>query len=108
VISAVLLTASRTALIATFAAFGFALWTWREADRLLPDGGHDATAARRRQPPRIACLPEGRAPKDRGLPSPHPGWVIAPGLLITGYHCLIPEPFKLNVSDGVDFAFRLR
>jgi hypothetical protein len=108
VISAVLLTASRTALIATFAAFGFALWTWREADRSLPDGGHDATAARRRQPPRIACLPEGRAPKDRGLPSPHPGWVIAPGLLITGYHCLIPEPFKLNVSDGVDFAFRLR
>ncbi|MDP2998372.1 MAG: O-antigen ligase family protein [Bryobacterales bacterium] len=32
VISAVLLTASRTALIATFAAFAFALWTWREAD----------------------------------------------------------------------------
>ena len=33
VLSAVLLTASRTALIATFAAFTFALWTWREADR---------------------------------------------------------------------------
>jgi O-antigen ligase len=33
VISAVLLTASHTALIATFAAFGFSLWTWREADR---------------------------------------------------------------------------
>jgi len=32
VMIAVLLTASRTALIATFAAFGFALWTWREAD----------------------------------------------------------------------------
>ena len=26
-------------------------------------------------------MPEGRAPKDRGLPSPHPGWVIAQGLL---------------------------
>lgn len=32
VISAVLLTASRTALIATFIAFSFALWTWRKAD----------------------------------------------------------------------------
>jgi O-antigen ligase len=31
-ISAVLLTASRTALVVTFVAFGFALWTWREAD----------------------------------------------------------------------------
>jgi hypothetical protein len=36
VLSAVLLTASRTALIATFAAFAFALWTWREADRWPP------------------------------------------------------------------------
>jgi hypothetical protein len=27
------------------------------------------------------CLSEGRAPKDRGLPSRHPGWVIAQGLL---------------------------
>jgi len=26
------------------------------------------------------CLPQGRAPKDRGLASPHPGWVIAQGL----------------------------
>lgn len=33
VISAVFLTASRTALITTFTAFGFALWTWRKADR---------------------------------------------------------------------------
>jgi hypothetical protein len=40
-----------------------------------------ATAARQRQPPQIACLPEGRAPKDRGLPSPHPNWLIAQGLL---------------------------
>jgi hypothetical protein len=30
-----------------------------------------------RQPSQIACLPEGRAPKDRGLPSPHSGWIIA-------------------------------
>ena len=27
------------------------------------------------------CLPEGSAPKDRGLPSPHLSWVIAQGLL---------------------------
>jgi hypothetical protein len=40
-----------------------------------------ATAARQRQPPQIGCLPEGRAPKDRDVPSPHPGWVIAQGLL---------------------------
>jgi O-antigen ligase len=33
VLPALLLTASRMALAATFAAFGFALWTWREADR---------------------------------------------------------------------------
>jgi O-antigen ligase len=33
VMSALLLTASRTALVAAFVAFGFALWTWREADR---------------------------------------------------------------------------
>ncbi|MGD0772821.1 MAG: O-antigen ligase family protein [Candidatus Solibacter sp.] len=33
VIGALLLTGSRTALVASFAAFGFALWTWREADR---------------------------------------------------------------------------
>ena len=39
------------------------------------------TAARHRQPPQIACLPQGRAPKHRGLPSPHPGWAIAQGLL---------------------------
>jgi hypothetical protein len=39
------------------------------------------TAAPQRQPPQIRCLPERRAPKDRGLPSPHPGWVIAQGLL---------------------------
>ena len=32
-ISAIFLTASRTALIATFVAFTFVLWTWREADR---------------------------------------------------------------------------
>lgn len=32
VLGGVLLTASRTALIATVVAFGFALWTWREAD----------------------------------------------------------------------------
>jgi O-antigen ligase len=31
-IEAVLLAASRTALVACLAAFGFALWTWREAD----------------------------------------------------------------------------
>jgi hypothetical protein len=34
-----------------------------------------------RQPPQIACLPEHRAPKHRGLPSPRPGWFIAQGLL---------------------------
>ncbi len=33
VLCALLLTASRTALLTTFVAFGFALWTWREADR---------------------------------------------------------------------------
>jgi hypothetical protein len=27
------------------------------------------------------CLPERRPPKNCGLPSPHPGWVIAQGLL---------------------------
>jgi O-antigen ligase len=32
VLGALLLTASRTALIAAFVAFGFVLWTWREAD----------------------------------------------------------------------------
>ena len=32
-ISAIFLTASRTALIATFVAFTFVIWTWREADR---------------------------------------------------------------------------
>ena len=32
VLGALLLTASRTALIAAFVAFGFAVWTWREAD----------------------------------------------------------------------------
>jgi hypothetical protein len=41
----------------------------------------NAIAARRRQPPQIRCLPEGRAPKDRGLPSPHPNWLTAQGLL---------------------------
>jgi hypothetical protein len=39
-----------------------------------------ATAARRRHPPQ-RCLPEARPPKDRGRPSPHPGWFIAQGLL---------------------------
>ena len=33
VLCALLLTGSRTALVAAFAAFGFALWTWRKADR---------------------------------------------------------------------------
>ena len=33
VLVALLLTGSRTALVAAFAAFGFALWTWRGADR---------------------------------------------------------------------------
>jgi O-antigen ligase len=33
VLCALLLTGSRTALVATFVAFGFALWTWRKADR---------------------------------------------------------------------------
>lgn len=32
VLGALLLTGSRTALVAAFVAFGFALWTWREAD----------------------------------------------------------------------------
>ena len=33
VLYALLLTGSRTALVAAYAAFGFALWTWRQADR---------------------------------------------------------------------------
>lgn len=33
IVGGVLLTASRTALIATFITFGFAIWTWRAADR---------------------------------------------------------------------------
>src|SRR5450759_3374312 len=33
VLGALLLTGSRTALVAAFAAFGFALWTWGKADR---------------------------------------------------------------------------
>ena len=33
VLGALLLTGSRTALVASFVAFGFALWTWSEADR---------------------------------------------------------------------------
>ena len=33
VLCALLLTGSRTALVAAFVAFGFALWTWRTADR---------------------------------------------------------------------------
>ena len=32
VVAAIFLTASRTALVATFAAFAFAVWTWRQAD----------------------------------------------------------------------------
>ncbi len=32
VLAGILLTASRTALIATFVAFGFGFWTWRQAD----------------------------------------------------------------------------
>jgi hypothetical protein len=27
------------------------------------------------------CLPEGRAPKDRGLPSPHPGCATTPEMV---------------------------
>jgi hypothetical protein len=42
-----------------------------------------ATAAPQRQPPQIRCLLEPRAPKNPGLPSLHPGWVIAQGLLHT-------------------------
>ena len=34
-----------------------------------------------RQPPQLECLPEGPPPKARGLPSQHPGWVIAQSLL---------------------------
>jgi O-antigen ligase len=33
VLGALLLTGSRTALVAAYVAFGFALWTWRQADR---------------------------------------------------------------------------
>jgi hypothetical protein len=40
-----------------------------------------ATPAPQRQPPQFACLPESRPPKNRGLPSPHPDWVIAQTLL---------------------------
>jgi len=40
-----------------------------------------ATATPQRQPPQIASLPEVRPPKDRGLPSPHPGCLIAQSLL---------------------------
>jgi hypothetical protein len=33
--------------------------------------------------PKLDSLPERRPPKDRGLPSPHPGWVIAQVFLQT-------------------------
>ena len=45
-VCAVVLTASRTALIATFVAFGFAVWTWRRAG---PAAAHLDRAAR------VAC-----------------------------------------------------
>ena len=68
-----------------------------------------ATAAPRRQPPQVGCLPESRAPKDRGLPSPHPSdplrhnpklvwrffgrWIrtIRPGLAPSALRNTLPE-----------------
>ncbi len=63
--AAIFLTASRTALIATFVAFTFVLWTWREADRsqkaatallliLLPTGLYQGTPAASRE--RLATI----------------------------------------------------
>ena len=48
--------------------------------RTSPPRPHDLFPRSHRQPPQIRRLPERRPPKDRGLPSPHPGWVIAQGL----------------------------
>ena len=43
-----------------------------DASRHGADCPQDLLPRSHRQPPQIACLPEGRAPRNRGLPSPHP------------------------------------